>query len=431
MNKQDQMQKALLDARAICEAAEEEKRDFTAEERGKVAALLADAKRLKDELKASEGDAVLKAALAEFESGAKVATVEVGSGAMKYFDGRPNPTIGEQFVSSPEFKMWFATIAPDGRVPDKAALLSPAIRFKSLIRGRKDLLTGDSDTSAGAFVQTDYTGMYEPLGRYPTTVLDLVARRTTGSDLVEFVRQTTKIQQAAPVAEANVTTYAGSTGEVSGEKPEASMAFEKVQEPVKTIAVWIPATRRALSDASQIRSLIDQELRDDLNEEFEDQILNGDGTGENFTGILNTAGVLTQAWDTDILTTLRKARTTLAVTGRARPTAVVLHPNDMQAVDLIKDTSGRFYFGGPVDGGVPRIWRVPAVESEAIDEGKALMGDFRKAVIWDHEQASIQVSNSHEDFFIRNMVAILCELRAAFGVIRPSAFIEVAMESGS
>ncbi len=423
MNKKDAMQKALLDARAICETAEAEKRDFTAEERGKVAGFLEEAKRLKGELQAAEGDVALRAALAEFAGEDKAVKADPGKAGL---DG----TVGERFVNSPEFKAWLATMAPDGRIPDKAALLSPAIRFKNLF-GRKDLVTGSSDTSAGAFVQTDYTGIYEPLGRYPTTVLDLVARRSTTSDLVEFVRQTTKVQQAAPVAEANVTTYAGSTGEVSGEKPEGSVAYEKVQEAVKTIAVWIPATRRALSDASQIRGLIDQELRDDLNEEFEDQILNGNGTGENFTGIMNTAGVLTQAWDTDILTTIRKARTTLAVSGRSRPTAIVLHPNDMEAVDLIKDDSGRFYFGGPVDGGVPRIWRVPAVESEAIDEGTALMGDFRKAVVWDREQANIQVSNSHEDFFIRNMVAILAEMRAAFGVIRPTGFVIVDLESGS
>jgi HK97 family phage major capsid protein len=59
------------------------------------------------------------------------------------------------------------------------------------------------------------------------------------------------------------------------------------------------------------------------------------------------------------------------------------------------------------------------------------MGDFRKAVVWDREQANIQVSNSHEDFFIRNMVAILAEMRAAFGVIRPTAFCVIDLESGS
>jgi len=259
----------------------------------------------------------------------------------------------------------------------------------------------------------------------------LVSQRTTGSDLVEFVRQTAGVTQAAVVPEANVTGYTGAAGEVSGEKPEGSMAFERVQVPVKTIAVWIPATKRALSDASQLRGIIDQELQDDLEECLEDEIIGGDGSGEHFTGLLNTSGVLEQAWDTDMLTTIRKARTALRVTGRSRPTAILLHPNDAEALDLLKDGEQRFYFGGPADGGAQGVWRVPVVESEAMTEGIGLMGDFRKAVIWDREQASIQVSDSHSDFFIRNMVAVLAEMRAAFGVIRPSAFVIVDLTSRS
>jgi len=423
MNLKEKLQKALLNARAICEKAETEQRDFTAEERTQVEGYKEEAKSLKEQIKAAEGDAALRAAVADFAAELATQPDPVQAAVVK-------GTLGERFVNAPEFKAWIKSIAPEGRVPERSALLSPPVLFKTLF-GRKDLITGESDTSAGAFVQTDYTGIYEPLGRYPLTVLDLVSRRTTTSDLVEFVRQTVKVQEAAVVAEANVTDYTGATGEVSGEKPEGAVAFEKATEAVKTVAVWVPATRRALSDAAQIRGIIDQELRDDLNEEFEDQILNGDGVGENFTGVMNTANVLTQAFDTDILTTIRKARTNLAVNGRSRPTAIVLHPNDMETVDLLEDDQGRFYFGGPIDGGVQRIWRVPAVESESIDEGSALMGDFRKAVVWDREQANIQVSNSHEDFFIRNMVAILAEMRAAFGVIRPTAFCIIDLESGS
>jgi hypothetical protein len=39
-------------------------------------------------------------------------------------------------------------------------------------------------------------------------------------------------------------------------------------------------------------------------------------------------------------------------------------------------------------------------------------------------RVSISVSNQHSDFFIRNLVAILAEMRAAFGVLRPAAFVE-------
>ena len=241
------------------------------------------------------------------------------------------------------------------------------MQFKGLLRKggalRKELITGESDTSAGVFVQTDYTGIYEPLGRPPLVLRDLISVRTTTSDQVHFVRQTRQVTQAAVVPEANVTDYTGATGEVSGEKPEGTLRWEPVTTPVKTIAVWIPATKRALSDAAQLRGIIDDELRADLDEELEDQILNGDGTGENFTGLLNTPGILEQAWQGDLLTTIRRARTALRTLGRSRATAMVVHPNDAETLDLIRDDEGRFYFGGPIDGGVQRVWRVPVVEA--------------------------------------------------------------------
>ena len=119
------------------------------------------------------------------------------------------------------------------------------------------------------------------------------------------------------------------------------------------------------------------------------------------------------------------------MTGLSRPTAWVIHPSDWESFELLQDGGDRYYWGGPLAQGQYRLWNVPVVLSQSVDEGTAILGDWRKAILWDREQANIQVSNSHEDFFIRNMVAILAEMRAAFGVIRPTGFVIVDLESGS
>jgi len=419
----EKLQKLLLDARAIATAAEGEKRDFTADERVKVANLLEEAGKVKGQIKQTEDDDALRKQIDEMGEGLDM--VQTPSGLVVPAKRGRGKTIGEQFVAAEAFKEWYSHVAPSGQIPQSAkGLMSPPVQFKTLI-------TGDSDTSAGAFVETDYTGIYEPLGRQELTIRDLISIRQTGSDLVEFVRQTAKITQAEVVPESNVTDYAGSTGEVEGLKPEAALGFEQVTAAVKTIAAWIPATKRALSDAAQIRGIIDQELRADLEEELEDQIINGTGTGNDFTGILNTSGILTQAWDTDLLTTLRKAITTARTTGRVTPTAWLFNPEDWETIDLLTDENGQYYFGGPTRMGVKQVWGKPVVESETVDQGTGLLGDWKKAILWDREQASIQVSDSHKDFFIRNMVAFLAEMRAAFGLSRPSGFVEVDLESGS
>jgi HK97 family phage major capsid protein len=326
-------------------------------------------------------------------------------------------SLGEQFAGDSQFKDWLKTVAPNGHFRERMKIDSPAVPVKGL--GVKALVTGASDTSGGAMVFNDVQAGITLLGRRPLTIRDVITVGTTDSDTVEYVRMTSETNAAAPVAEA--TAVSGS----SGTKPESALALEKVTTAVKTIAHWIPATTRALADAGQMRTLIDNFLRYGLEEELEDQIVSGDGTGENLTGIANMSGTQSQAWDTNLLTTTRRARTKVRVVGRAQATAYLLHPNDWEDIDLLQDNEARYFFGGPSVLGNPRLWGLPVVESEGVTEGFGYVGDFRTCVLWDREQASIQVSNSHSDFFIRNMVAILAELRAAFGCLRPVAIVEM------
>jgi len=426
--------KLLSEAKAICDKAiAEDGRHFTDEERAEVKRLSDEAVVVAGKIAAAEKDAATIAsvmALAGESKTAAAAAVKAGGNGGR----RRAKSIGEQFVTSDEFNGWLKQVAPSGVIPSGArGLTSPAVEFKSIpgLFRFKDLVTGESDTSAGAFVETDYTGIYEPLGRDALTLRNMISVRTTTSDLVSFVRQTTQITEATTVAEANVTEYSGATGEVSGVKPEGASAWEEVTQAVEAIAVWIPATKRALADASQMRGLLNQELRDDIAEELESQLINGDGTGSNLTGVLNTPGILAQAWNTDILTTCRQAITTLLVTGRAIPSAWLMNPEDWETIDLEQDTTGAYHFGGPIRQGTRTLWGYPVVQNVQVPAGEAILGDWRKAVLWDRERVTIQVSDSHADFFIRNMLAILAEMRATFGLIRPSAFIVVDLLAAS
>lgn len=419
----EKLKATLLNARNVCDTAEQEKRDLTPEERKRVNDLLTEAKALKDKLAERNADAELRRQLLELGGGIEVLEAQRG-----HVTGQPGrgKSIGEQFVESEQYKSWLKAVAPGGQVPDGLrGFTSPAVEYKDLLR--KDLITGVSDTSAGAFVQPDYTGIYEPLGRIPLVLRDLVSPRQTTSDVVEYVRQTRQVQEAAPVAEANVKVLTGATGEISGEKPQGALAWEKVTTTVKTIAVYMAATRRALSDAAQVRGIIDQELRDDLDEELEDQMLNGNGVGENFTGILNTPGILQQAYNTNIFTTTRQAITTLQTVGRTRPTAWLFNPTDWETVELTRDGVDRYYGNGPFAQGPNRLWGYPVVESQFMPAGHALLADWRKAVLWDRQRSTIMVTDSHSDWFIRNIIAILAEMRAAFGLIRTIAFIDVEL----
>jgi HK97 family phage major capsid protein len=272
----------------------------------------------------------------------------------------------------------------------------------------------------------------------PLTVRDLFTQGTTGTDAVEYVRLLAQTNNAAPVAEATSSAIVGDgTGgtvlpAAGGVKPESGFTFEKVVTTVKTIAHWIPATKRALSDAAQVRTLIDQFLRYGLEEEFEDQLITGSGTGENFTGLTNTSGVQTQgapvgASGEDMFTVLRRGRRKVQIGGRTVPTAYVMHPIDWENIELARDNNKQFYGNGPFAQGPNTLWGLPVVESEGVTQNFAWCANWRMGVIWDREQATITATDSHADFFIRNLVAVLGEMRAAFGVLRPPAFCKIQL----
>jgi HK97 family phage major capsid protein len=414
-------------ALAVVEKAKESGRMLTEDERKEADGRMAEIKAVDDQIAKAKSDAEFVAQILALGEGLEQTHPQSDApGNVLRSNGKG--TIGERFVNAPEYKAWLKSVAPSGMIPDGTrGLHSPAVMLGAIPLGRKDLITGASDVSAGAFVQTDYTGIYEPLGRYALALRDLISIRQTTSDIVEFVRQTQQVTEAAPTPEANVKDYTGATGEIEGRKPQGAIYWEKVTATVKTIAVWVAATRRALADASQLRGIIDQELRDDIAEELEDQLLNGDGIGENFVGIVNSPGILLQAFNTDVLTTTRRAITSLLVTGRSRPTAFVFNPTDWENADLMQDLAGQFYWGGPLQQGPPRLWGVPVAQSFAHTAGTTNLADWRKAVLWDRQATQIFVTDSHSDYFIRNIIAILAEMRAAFGLIRPSAFCDVSL----
>lgn len=322
-------------------------------------------------------------------------------------------TLGQHFIDSEEFKSWIKQVAPQGVIPESyKGINSPPVQFKP------DLIaSGNAVTDASVFVVPDRKTAVE-LPFAPIDILDLITIGSTGSDTVEYPRVTTMTNRAASVAQADDEASTDNTGR----KPSSTMAFEKVSTPVNTIAHWIPATKRAISDAGQLRTLIDNFLREGLRQEVADQIINGTGTPD-FQGLITLTGVTTQAFATSLLTSTRKALTACRVTALVNPTGFLFSPATWESIELTQDAEDRYYFGGPLLMGNPRLWGLPVAQENKMPDTHYLTGNLKQAVLWNREQASIAISDSHSDFFVKNLVAILAELRAAFGVLRPAAIV--------
>lgn len=343
-------------------------------------------------------------------------------------------TIGQMFVDSAEFKS-----LNGGR--NGANMPAPwQVKASLTTYNVKDVYsalptTSVTDSRLGSFGTVQRDPMVTPPMR-TKRVRDLFPVRRTNAAVIEYFRQLgfTTLQSGHGVNSASSVAERNSGNTAFGLKPQSSFAFVGEQAPVRTLAHWEAAHRNVLADEPQLRSIIDNELLYGLRLLEDNQILNGDGTGENLLGVLQTPNIQTYSWSSGATTpvpdtkadALRRAAT-LSFLAYYEPSGIVLHPNDWEDIELTKDENGQYLVAVSVAmGGEPRVWRMPVVDTPAIAEGTGLVGAFGTgAQLYDREEASIRISEQHSDFFVRNAIVILAEQRLALAVKRPEAFVKV------
>jgi len=322
--------------------------------------------------------------------------------------GEEEKSIGEQFVGSEAYTGFNVNT---GKV-------SEAVEVKSFFpRARKaGELTGTSLGNVGGYLY--------PAQRVPGIVVapelqprvrDLFPVNPVSVGAVEFVRESGFTNAAAAAAE-------------NAEKAQSALTFEIKSVSVRTIAHWLPVTRQILADAAQLQAYIDTRLVYGLALTEDDELLNGDGTGAHLTGLLTDEDIQTiaqgDADEDDTKADVIRRAVTLAEIAGYPASGVVLHPNDWEDIELLKDEYGRYIWARVQETGQRRLWGMPVVVSQAIDELSFACGGFNlAAAIWDREEAMVRVSDQHSDFFIKNLLAILAEERLALTVYRPEAIV--------
>lgn len=308
-------------------------------------------------------------------------------------------TIGEMFVKSDEWKAMQTKRAGSARLELKTAIVNATGQNQPLVA---------ADRLAGIITNPNRI----------LTIRDLIPVGRTSSNLIEYTKENVFTnnaggQYASPAFE-NVT------------KPESGITFTLESEPVRTLAHWIPVSKQVLDDSPMLQSFIEGRLQYGLKLEEEDQLLNGNGTGSNLSGILNsgnfTAYTRAQTGDTNI-DTLRRAITQAALSEFMADT-IVINTADWEAIELTKATDGQYVWTNPALGNAPQLWGKRVVATNSIAAGTFLVGAFAMgAQIWDRQQASVMVSLENSDNFVKNMCTILAEERLALCVYRSAAFI--------
>ena len=309
---------------------------------------------------------------------------------------------GSQFGNSPKFK-----------VLDKA----------DVGRGFFSRLSGVSDTTVA-------------IPAYPSVpwrrpgIVPALLENLDVLDIIDLIPTDAEVIQI--VTEAAFTNIAVETAEQSA-APEAAESFTLSTVSCQWIPATIPMTRQILADEPRLQAFIQNRLLWSIRDRLQNQFINGNGAGQNLTGIVNWPNVLNQLKVVvgsplePQLDAVLAAKTAIIVAtkGMYMPQYLLMNPSDFEEIQLAKDTLGRYIYGGPQSGAVGTVWGMTPVVHPLFAQGCPIIADMRAFEGYIREDVSLSVTDSHSDHFTKGIVDFLASGRFACAVTQPKAFCTI------
>lgn len=333
----------------------------------------------------------------------------VAAGALNNSARLPSPpSIGESAVEAIGGDAAFAAARDQATRNMKVGQFAARANIDASI---KAALTNEGKGNAG---DTGVPGQAERRGFIgavlpPLRLLDVLPSRPTSSDAVEFIQ------------------FSGS-GEAAEQEREgdtkAELEFEGTPEraEIVTIAGWTTASKQVLSDAPALKAQIDRVIRHKVLSKLEDRLINGVGGQGKINGLWNQATAMVPAIGETPADMIGEALVTMANEGYA-PNLVLMNPLDWFRLQITRtnDTDDEYVFGSPTAPAAPSLWNTRIVPTRSMTARRVMTIDTSLVTVLDREQMSVVLSNTHADYFVRNLVAILGELRAGLEILDTGA----------
>jgi HK97 family phage major capsid protein len=175
------------------------------------------------------------------------------------------------------------------------------------------------------------------------------------------------------------------------QKVDVGPVLQAKETEFSTVAGLARVSRQMFDDFSDVAGFLPVELYKAVVLEENNQILNGDGTGDNQLGLFNTPGALTETFtaggpDTQIDALVEAANKIRVGGAYADADLIILHPTDWTAIRRLKTTLGS-YILDPNDpntlGGVDNIFGIRVITTTQCPAGQAVVLDSKIAVtVW-------------------------------------------------
>jgi len=248
------------------------------------------------------------------------------------------------------------------------------------------------------------------------TVMPTVVQGQTSSNIVYYSRELSWTNNAAGTAE-NTT------------KPESDLTFEEVNVPVRTIPHFIKVSKQALDDSTFLSSYIDRRMAHGVNNAVENQVITGDGTGQNYSGWLAAGNFqeITATGTIDIYG-LANVQKYAIIAADYQPDYFYMNPADWSTAELIRRAAGDAAFvaaSGAVtyvnNGLTPLLWGLPVILSNNVPAGSIICKSVDADMHLNRQQTTVEMFEQDGDNVTTNLITIRAEMRGAEAVMVPAA----------
>lgn len=247
----------------------------------------------------------------------------------------------------------------------------------------------------------------------PLTIRQQIPTISVASSSVASLRELAFTNSAAEVAEAAA-------------KPESAITFEPYNVQIETVAHWIKVSNQLLADAPAVAAYIDTRLRDGLAQRVDRQLLLGNGTTPNLSGLTDAGNFVafTPTASANLVESINKAKYNRWAVGEVVDT-VIVNPADWAAMEVLREGSGSgtYLYGAPGTNAGMQPFGMNVVMSQYMTAGSFLIGSLRtSAIIYQRQGAAVEMGYVNDDF-TKNLVTIRAEERLGLAVDRPAGIM--------
>jgi HK97 family phage major capsid protein len=379
----------LLDKKAnlLLATAERETRGLTDTEKTELTAIEQEMASLATKIERSESDAAFTAKLGELTGGA----------ATRRTHGAAGDSWGAQFMAG------IGDFFTKGLHHGAGGWSTPNVE-----------LSATTLTESGSpIAEPQYLPGIVPSATAPVVMSTLFAQGVAISNALVFMKETLFDNKAAATAEA-------------APKPESGLTFVPVTEPLIKVPTFLPVSNEMLDDVPAMGAYINARLRLMVLLALDGELLNGSGTAPHMKGLLIRTDLAPAVpAGTSGIDAIAQQIGAIENAQGLPVDSIVLNGADWLKLGLLKTTTGEYLSGSPfTQGGPQTLFGRAVATTPMMPQGVCLVGSFRSGggQLFTKGGVSVQASNSHADYFIRNLVAIRAEIRAALALYRPAAF---------